>query len=180
MGVLNACAESADIDDTPLQEAFQTSLRVFTKLREDIAWDPDHITFGNLIRCADLLPSSSQQESKDKFITHTFKMCCESGHVNNYFVRDFCGVASKDPLTSLIGYSSDDDVELDLEDATTILEQLPTSWQRQRIDREKPPPVRTERPINGGRSSGGRSNSSTSNSRASNSSTSNTSNSRAK
>ncbi|OEU12174.1 hypothetical protein FRACYDRAFT_191815 [Fragilariopsis cylindrus CCMP1102] len=187
--VLNACAESADIDDTPLQEAFQTSLRVFTKLREDIAWDPDHITFGNLIRCADLLPSSSQQESKDKFITHTFKMCCESGHVNNYFVRDFCGIASKDLLTSLIGYSSDDDVELDLEDATTLLEQLPTSWQRQRIDREKPPPVRTERPINGssggrssggrgrsngGRSSGGRpSNSSTSNSRASNSSTSN-------
>ena len=180
--VLNACAESADIDDTPLQEAFQTSLRVFTKLREDIAWDPDHITFGNLIRCADLLPSSSQQESKDKFITHTFKMCCESGHVNNYFVRDFCGVASKALLTSLIGYSSDDDVELDLEDATTLLEQLPTSWQRQRIDREKPPPVRTERPINSGRSrsNGGRSsgggrpnNSSTSNSRASNSSTSN-------
>jgi hypothetical protein len=159
--VLNACAESANIDDTPLQEAFQTSLRVFTKLREDIAWDPDHITYGNLIRCADLLPSSSQQESKDKFITHTFKLCCESGHVNNYFVRDFCGVASKDLWTSLTGFSYDDDVELDLEDATTLLEQLPTSWQRQRIDREKPPPTRTAvRPTSGGRggrtSSGGR------------------------
>jgi len=134
--VLNACAESAHIDDTNLHEAFQTSVRVFTKLREDM--DPDHITFGNMIRCADLLPS--QSETRDKFITATFKLCCKSGHVNNYFIRDFCSVASKDLWTSLTGFTSDDDVELDLEDATTLLEGLPTSWQRQRIDREKPPP----------------------------------------
>ena len=44
--VLNACAECTYInDDTNLQEAFQTSVWVFTKLREDM--EPDPITFGN-------------------------------------------------------------------------------------------------------------------------------------
>ena len=89
-----------------------------------------------MIWCADLLPDSSQ--TKGKFITATFKMCCDSGYMNNYFVRDFCGVASKDLWSSLTGFSTKDesDIKLDLEDATMLLEQLPALWQRRIIDRK--------------------------------------------
>lgn len=61
--VLNACAESLYIEGTDLVEAFQTSVKVFTDLRKEA--NPDHVTFGNLVRCSNLLSPSDQ---KDKFL----------------------------------------------------------------------------------------------------------------
>jgi len=136
--VLNACADSANIEDTPLQEAFQTGVRLFNQLRDEM--DPDHVTFANMIRCANLLPSASDHQTKDKFVTATFRLCCESGNVNNYLIRDLSKVASKDLWKSLTGYSatSDKHVEVDIETASMMLEHLPTSWKRKASDRRKP------------------------------------------
>jgi len=138
--VLNACAECASIDGTPMQEAFQTSVRIFTELRKEM--EPDHVTYANMLRCSNLLPSASHQQTKDKFIAATFNLCCESGNVNNYLIRDLSRVVSKDLWTSLTGFStaSDEQVEIDIEDATMLLEQLPTSWKRLTNDRQKKPP----------------------------------------
>ena len=136
--VLNACADSVRIDGTPLQEAFQTSVRVFSQLRKEM--DPDHVTFSNMIRCGNLLSSVSEQQTKDKFVTATFKLACESGNVNNYLIRDLSRVASKDLWTALTKFpaASDDEVEVDVEMASMILERLPTSWQRKALERQKP------------------------------------------
>lgn len=134
--VLNACAESVSIEGAPLEEAFQTSIRVFTKLRKEFV--PDHVTYANMIRCANLLPSTSQ--TKEKLVTATFKLCCESGNVNNYLVRDLSTVASKNLWKALVGRSaaSEEEVKVDIEEASMLLEQLPTSWKRKTIDRQKP------------------------------------------
>jgi len=136
--VLNACAESANIKDTPLEEAFQTSIRVFTQLRDEM--DADHVTFANMIHCANLLPSASSKQKKDKFVAATFKLSCETGNVNNYLIRDLSMVASRDLWKSLTGLSvaSDEDVEIEIDEASKLLARLPTSWQRRTIDRQKP------------------------------------------
>jgi hypothetical protein len=134
--VLNAFADSANIEGTPLKEAFQMSVRVFTQLREEM--DADHVTFANMIRCASLL--QSDQQKKNKFVTATFKLCCESGNVNNYVIKDLSKVASKDLWKTLTGFSavSEEDVEVDIEKATMIFERLPSSWKRKTLDRQKP------------------------------------------
>ncbi len=142
--VLNACAESASIDGTPLQEAFETSVRIFTQLRKEM--EPDHVTFANMIRCGNLLPPVSSEQTKEKFLTATFKLCCKSGDVNNYLIRDLSRVASKDVWESLTGFSaaSEDEVEVDIEVASMMVEQLPTSWKRKALERQKPPGSRRQ------------------------------------
>lgn len=134
--VLNACADSVNIEGTPLEEAFQTSVRVFTQLRKE--FDPDHVTYANMIRCANLLPSDSQ--TKEKLVMATFELCCESGNVNNYLIRDLSKVASKDLWEKLVGRSaaSEEEVEVDIEEASMMLERLPASWKRKTLDRQKP------------------------------------------
>jgi len=149
--VLNACSESAKIEGESLQEAFQTSVRVFTQLRKEM--DPDHVTFANMIRCARLLESESQRESRDKFVTATFKMCRESGNVNNYVLRNLSKVASKEMWESLTGLPtvSNQEVELNADMAARMMERLPPSWsencpverpksaRNRGMDRQRPP-----------------------------------------
>ena len=136
--VLNACAESASIRDAPFEEAFQTSIRVFTQLRGEM--DPDHVTFANMLHCANLLSSASDEQKKDKFVVATFKLSCDTGNVNNYLLRDLSKVASSDVWKALTGVSvaSEEDVEIDLDEASELLVQLPTSWQRRTTARQKP------------------------------------------
>ena len=133
--VLNACADSASIEGAPLQEAFETSVRVFTQLRK--VMEPDHVTYANMIRCSNLLPSESSQQ--EQFLTATFKLCCESGNVNNYLIRDLSRVASKDLWKSLTGFSaaSKEEAEVDIEVPSMMLEELPTSWKRKALERQR-------------------------------------------
>mmetsp|Transcript_10007 Transcript_10007/g.24323 ORF Transcript_10007/g.24323 Transcript_10007/m.24323 type:complete len:477 (+) Transcript_10007:3-1433(+) len=136
--VLNACAETVNIKATPLEESFQTSIRIFTQLREEM--DPDHVTFANMLHCANLLASASNKQKKDKFVAATFKLSCKTGNVNNYLLRDLSKVASKDVWKELTGVSvaSEQDVEIDIDEASKLLVQLPTPWKRRTIDRQKP------------------------------------------
>jgi hypothetical protein len=96
--VLNACAESLHIEDESRSEAFKTAVRVFTDLRGGKE-RPDHVTFGNMLRCANLLPEGEQ---RDKFVSATFRLCCEQGFVNTFVVRDLVGAASEELWRSLL------------------------------------------------------------------------------
>jgi hypothetical protein len=97
--VLNACAESRHVEDTPLAEAFKTAVRVFTELRSESKERPDNLTYGNMLRCAVLLPEG---EKRDKFVSATFKLCCERGYVNTFVIRDVQNSASEEIWRSLL------------------------------------------------------------------------------
>jgi pentatricopeptide repeat protein len=118
---LNACAETQHLEGTNQAEAFQTSVRLFTELRKEN--DPDHVTFGNLLRCANLLPST---EKKDKFVQATFQLCCEKGLLNKLVLRDLKKAASGDVWSSLTNLPAD----IDVQEENNIEERLPIEWSR--------------------------------------------------
>jgi hypothetical protein len=97
--VLNACAESRHVEDTPLAEAFKTAVSAFTELRSDSKERPDHLTYGRFLRCALLLPEG---EKRGKFLSATFKLCCEQGYVNTLVIREFQNLASEEIWRSLL------------------------------------------------------------------------------
>jgi hypothetical protein len=112
--VLNACAETINIDESKPMEAFKIALEVFNELRRQKG-GLDHVTFGNLLKCSNLLPDGPQ---KDKFISTTFKLCCSKGLVNFFVVRDLQGAASEELWRSLVGCPEG---EVDME-------MLPRQW----------------------------------------------------
>ncbi|KAL3924772.1 MAG: hypothetical protein SGILL_000836 [Bacillariaceae sp.] len=118
---LNACAEGLNIEGVDDAEAFQTSVRLFTELRKEA--ELDHVTFGNLLRCANLLPSS---EKKDKFVQATFQLCCERGLCNKLVLRDLRNAASDELWTSLANLPAD----IDLQEVEDIEHQIPVNWTR--------------------------------------------------
>lgn len=121
--VLNACAESIHIENNSHDDAFKTAIRVFSRLREGKE-SMDHVTFGNLLRCAQLLPEG---EKRDKYVSATFRMCCDQGFVNNFVLRDLQLASSEELWRSL----------LDLPRGEPDIERLPRSWSY-RIDSAKP------------------------------------------
>ena len=123
------CAESRHLDGTNDAEAFQTGVKLFNELRQEA--DPDHVTFGNLLRCANLLAES---EKKNKFVQATFKMCCERGLVNKLVLRDLKDAASDDLWISLTSFPPD----IDVQEEEDIEERLPLEWRRNMKKKEKP------------------------------------------
>ncbi|KAL3910343.1 MAG: hypothetical protein SGILL_007729 [Bacillariaceae sp.] len=125
---LNACAESRHLKGTDVGEAFTTSARLFTELRKET--DPDHVTFGNLLRCASLLPSP---EKKDKFVKASFQLCCEKGLMNKLVLRDLKNVASEDLWTSLTNLPA----AIDVQEEEGIEDRLPSQWSQNIPKKEK-------------------------------------------
>jgi len=117
---LNACAMSANIEGSPAAEVFQASVRIFTELRKEL--DPDHVTFGNMLRCANLLPES---EKKDKFVQATFQLCCKQGFVNTLVLRDLQNATTEQLWMSLTGVPPDVNIE---KEGEKIIRHLPSSW----------------------------------------------------
>lgn len=112
--VLNACAESIHIEGTSREDAFKTAIRVFTELRNGRERF-DHVTFGNMVRCAQLLPEG---EKRDKYVSATFKLCCENGFVNNFVIRDIQLVTEEEQWRSLLNFPKGE----------PEMELLPSSW----------------------------------------------------
>jgi hypothetical protein len=79
---------------------------------------PDHVSFGNMLQCADLIPDGQQ---KTALIQSTFKLCCRDGFVNSFVIRYFQSVASEDLWRSILGCPPESDVNTDL---------LPATWTR--------------------------------------------------
>jgi hypothetical protein len=108
--VLNACAESLlmPVEDAPRLEAFKIALGVFNEMRQERE-EPDHVTYGNMLKCAGLLPDG---EKRDAVISSTFSLCCENGFVNSYVIRDLQFVASEKLWRSLV-HCPEGEVDMD-------------------------------------------------------------------
>jgi pentatricopeptide repeat protein len=114
--VLNACADSINDDDSDNMEAFKVAIGIFNDLRNDGNDGPDHVTFGNMLRCAALLPEGEQ---RDTVITSTFQLCCKTGFVNSYVIRDLQYACSNEELWRRLVKCPQGDVDCD---------ELPASW----------------------------------------------------
>jgi pentatricopeptide repeat protein len=134
---LNACSECLQIESVSPSEAFQTSVRIFAELRKET--DPDHVTFGNLIRCSNLLPES-ETEKKVKFVKATFQLCRDNGLVNNLVLRDLKNAASNELWAELTKIPLDVSTEDE-----SILDFLPSSWSKN-VKRRQPDNRVVERP----------------------------------
>lgn len=120
--VLNACAESRHVEGTDLDAAFKTAVKVFNEFRNSPERF-DHVTFGNMLRCAHLLPEGAK---RDKYVSATFILCCEQGFVNSFVLRDLQVVVDEEIWRQL----------LDLEEGEPDLDLLPSNWSY-RIPKEK-------------------------------------------
>ena len=115
---LNACAESrSDDDDAANMDAFKTALSIFNELRAARGEAPDHVTYGNMLRCSKLLPEGEQ---RDSIITSTFKLCANDGFVNSFVLRDLLYAANEELWRGLTGKDSGE----------PAVERLPTAWSR--------------------------------------------------
>jgi pentatricopeptide repeat protein len=112
--VLNACGESRHVEGTSHDQAFKTAVRVFNELRAG-GEGFDHVTFGNMLRCANLLPEGTQ---RDKYVSATFSLCCQQGFVNSFVLRDLQQVVAEGVWRPL----------LDLPRGEPDLDHLPSSW----------------------------------------------------
>ena len=119
---LNACSACLQIESVSPSEAFQTSVRIFAELRKET--DPDQVTFGNLMRCSNLLPES-EMEKKVKFVKATFQLCRDAGLVNNLVLRDLKNAASDEIWAELTKLPLDVSVEEE-----SVLDLLPSTWSR--------------------------------------------------
>ena len=120
--VLRACAESDGIEGADSLEAFKIAIQVFNELRslssKQQELGPDHVSFGNMLSCAPLIPDGEQ---KDALIRSTFQLCCRSGYVNNLVLRDLRSVASRSLWEQVLRCPPETEVGID---------QLPASWSR--------------------------------------------------
>lgn len=112
--VLFACAESLTLNDGSSSDAFKTAVKIFSELRKSRD-KPDHVTYGNMLRCSGLLPDGEQ---KDKFVSATFRLCCETGYVNSFVVRDLQESVSEELWRNLLG----------CRDGPVDMERLPSDW----------------------------------------------------
>ena len=109
--VLMACSE----DPTPTKmDAFTIAIRVFNELRQTRE-GPDHVSFGNLLRCANLLPDGEQKEA---LVRSTFQLCCQRGSVNAFVIRDLQAASSEPFWRSLLQCPQGD----------VNLERFPAAW----------------------------------------------------
>jgi hypothetical protein len=113
--VLFACSESIDIKDSSLDDVFKTAVRIFTELRKSPGIQADHVTYGNMLRAARLLPDGEQ---KDKFVSATFRLCAEQGYVNNFVIRDLQETVQESQWRELLGCPS----------GPVDKESLPSDW----------------------------------------------------
>ena len=127
LAVLMACAETPSTPDPQPLKAFKIAVQVFNDLRNsNRGEEPDHVSYGNMLRCANLLPDGDQ---KDNVVKSTFQLCAKNGFVNNFVVRDLQAAASEDLWRALLQTPVGEAVDAD---------NLPREW-RYRFEKRKRP-----------------------------------------
>lgn len=91
--VLKACSDDLPEGTTTNLEAFKVALSIFNELRTNPAHEPDHVTYGNMLRCSMLLPQGPQREA---MIATTFQLCCRHGFVNEFVIRDLQAASTEE------------------------------------------------------------------------------------
>jgi hypothetical protein len=92
--VLLACSEDATAPDA----AFRVAVQVFNDIRA-MTDGPDQVSFGNMLRCAKLLPDGDR---RDALVQSTFQLCCKRGFVNSFVIRDLQSVAEEPVWRNLL------------------------------------------------------------------------------
>jgi hypothetical protein len=142
--VLLACSESASVsqDVNEKKEALKLAVTIFNDLRSATrnGCELDHVSFGNMLRCSNLLPDDS--EHRDELITSVFQSCCERGYTNQFILRDLYGVASEELRQKLLGMT------ISLEEVS--MDMLPQAWQRN-VNQNPKTPKHEIRPTNSSR-----------------------------
>eukprot|EP00977_Amphora_coffeiformis_P008995 scaffold2039_cov183-Amphora_coffeaeformis.AAC.2 len=115
----NAVLLAAATDSTPA--AFATAVQTFNELRKDPTAELDHVSIGNMLRCATLLEESDPK--RPALIKSTFGLGCQTGLINAFVVRDLRKVASSDSCKELLGASYAEE-----EEDTRIVQDLPYEW----------------------------------------------------
>jgi len=113
--VLNACGETLNTEDPKPMDAFKVALQLFSDMRNQPDIGVDHVSFGNMLKCANLLTDASQ---KEQFITQVFDLCCDKGLVNTFVIRDLQNSATEELWRDLLNC---DIGEVDLD-------HLPPEW----------------------------------------------------
>ena len=142
--VLYACAESKMKDNAAANlESFKIAIGVFNELRALEKEKADHVTYGNILRCAALLPDGSQRNA---VLTSTFQLACKEGYVNQFVIRDLQSSAPEGLWRALTLCPVGD----------FDWETMPTEWKRGFERKEKKPEFPREgfRGIGRGSSSG--------------------------
>lgn len=119
--VLMACAETSQEVDSNSMNAFKIAIKVFNELRSQPAnggSGPDHVSFGNMLRCSKLLTDEAQRIS---LINSTFQLCCQQGYVNVFVLRDLQLSAPEDVWRQMLQCPPGMEVDL---------ERFPASWSR--------------------------------------------------
>jgi pentatricopeptide repeat protein len=122
--VLLAAAESpADpTNEAAFKVAFKVAVETFNELRQDEREDLDHVSFGNMLRCANLLPQDDPK--REALIRSIFTLCCRLGWVNAFVIRDLQTVAEPAVWGDLLGVD-------DASDQVVAVEDLPSTWSYQ-------------------------------------------------
>jgi pentatricopeptide repeat protein len=158
--VLNACAECAtqtqqqqqqrqqlesdgmdttvsDVAGTTRTEdsldAFKIALSAFKEVRA-MPQGPDHVSFGAMIRCANLLDDETK---RDALIESTFRLCSTNGYVNTFVLRDLLTTARPELWQRMLGMESGDNADsasainpYSVIDLQGVLGTLPKEWCR--------------------------------------------------
>jgi len=127
--VLNACSETTCTNDPNPTDAFKIALQLFNDMRKQRDIGLDHVSFGNMLKCSNLLPDGPQ---KNKFITTTFQLCCDKGLLNTFVIRDLQNSATEEMWRDL----------LDCPQGEVDFDCLPQDWSATIADKRNKPQQR--------------------------------------
>lgn len=112
--------------DHDASSALGIALQTFNEMRKDTTVELDHVSIGNMLRCATMLEDPTKRMA---FVQSTFRLGCQHGLVNTFLLRDLRLVTTTEQRQQLLGiddYSeADDDDSTDLEN---MLQTLPREW----------------------------------------------------
>lgn len=116
--VIFACSETApEASELERKQALKIAVSIFNEIRK-LTEVGDPFTFGNMLRCANLLQPGEQ---KDQFMGSIFQECCRQGLVSEFMLRDFKAFASEGLVRSIFDGSTVDDIDF---------ESLPIAWKQ--------------------------------------------------
>ena len=124
----NAVLLAAATDGTPA--AFATAVQTFNELRKDPTAELDHVSIGNMLRCANLLNESDPK--RPALIRSTFGLGCQTGLINAFVVRDLRLVATPDLWKELLGADYAED-----EEDSAIMQDLPYEWTKKATAKQR-------------------------------------------
>jgi pentatricopeptide repeat protein len=114
----NAVLLAAATENVP--SALGIALQTFNEMRTDDTVELDHVSIGNMLRCAAMLEEPAKRMA---FIESTFGLACSHGLVNTFILRDLRLMTTIEQREPLLGIWDSEDTDID-----DIIKSLPSKW----------------------------------------------------